>query len=106
VTITATQPELTIQSIVPNHVQADTTVNVTITGAGFQSGAVVTFEGGQGLPQEVLAAQVVNPTTIVITLIPRNDGTFGTQVWDVRVTNPNTTTTVLLEAFTVDPKSE
>ena len=76
---------------------------MTIIGSGFQSGAIVTFEGGQGMPQEVLAVQVLNPNTITVTLNARNDGTFGTQVWDVRVTNPDQSTTVLLDAFTVTP---
>jgi hypothetical protein len=44
-------------------------VNVTVSGANFVNGAVVTFEGGQGTaPQVTTPAQVVNPTTIVITV--------------------------------------
>jgi hypothetical protein len=31
------------------------------------------------------------------------DISLGVQVWDVRVTNPNASTTVLLDAFTVMP---
>jgi hypothetical protein len=64
---------------------------------------VVTFEGGLGLSQEILAVQVVNPTTIIVTMNAQNDGTFGPQVWDVRVTNPDNATVVLLDAFTVVP---
>ena len=63
----------------------------------------MTFEGGQGLPQEVTAVQVVNSTTIRATVNAKNDGTLGSQVWDVRVTNPDLSTTVLLDAFTVIP---
>jgi len=103
VTLTPTRTPLTIQSINPIAAQANTTVIVTITGTGFQNGAVVTFEGGQGLPQEVTAVQVVNPTTITATVNVKNDGSLGTQVWDVRVTNPDFSTTVLLDAFTVIP---
>jgi hypothetical protein len=77
---------------------------MTIIGSGFQVGALVTFEGGQGLPQEILAIQVVNPTMIVVTMTTRNDGTFGEQTWDVRVTNPDTSTVVLEDAFTVVPE--
>lgn len=76
---------------------------MTITGSGFQSGAVVTFEGGLGLPQEIINAQVINSTTIVLLMTPRNDGAFGPQIWDVRVTNPDNSTTVLADAFTVTP---
>jgi hypothetical protein len=77
-------------------------VNVTITGSNFVNGAVVSFEGGQGTaPQVTTPAQVVNPATIVITLNTAVDTSFGTQAWDVRVTNPNNTTAVLPDAFTV-----
>jgi hypothetical protein len=97
-------PSLTIQSINPNSVQADTTVALNITGTGFQTGALVTFENGQGLPQEIVTIQVVNSTTVLVTINAHNDGTFGTQAWDVRVTNPDNTTTVLVHGLTVVPK--
>jgi len=102
VTPTST-PQLIIQNINPNIAQANTTITMTITGSGFQNGVVVTFEGGQGPPQEVLATQVVDTNTIVVTMTARNEGSFGTQVWDVRVTNPDGSTTVLADAFTVTP---
>jgi IPT/TIG domain-containing protein len=95
--------QLTIQSIDPSSAQADTTLEVTILGSGFQDGAVVTFEGGTGLAQEVLSVEFVDSTTILVTLMPRNDGTSGTQVWDIRVTNPDNSTAVLPDAFTVVP---
>jgi hypothetical protein len=94
---------LTIQRIDPNSVQADNTVILTVTGTGFQTGALLTFENGQGLPQEIVTVQVVNSTTILVTINARNDGTFGTQTWDVRVTNPDNTTTVLPHGLTVAP---
>jgi hypothetical protein len=98
----APTPQPTIQSITPNTAPPNTTVNVTITGADFVNGAVVSFEGGQGTPPQVTTpAQVVNPTTIVITVNTTVDTSFGTQAWDVRVTNPNNTTTVVPDAFTV-----
>jgi len=94
---------LAIQSINPIGAQANTTVVITISGSGFQNGAVVNFEGGQGLAQEVVATQVLNSNTIMVTVNVRNDGSVGTQVWDVRVTNPDQSTAVLLDAFTVTP---
>jgi len=104
---TATTPApLTILSILPNLVQADTTLNVIITGTGFQSGALVTFEGGLGLPQEIITTQVLNSTTIIATMTTRNDGSSGIQVWDVRVTNSDNVTAVLLDAFTVVPEND
>lgn len=97
---TNTASVLSIQSINPFTAQANTTVNVTIIGTGFQNGAVVSLEGGQGLPQIVTAVQFNNPTTLVATINTQND-TGGPQVWDVRVTNPNNSTAVLQDAFTV-----
>jgi len=96
-------PQLTILDIETNSAEADTTVVLTIAGTGFVSGAVVTFEGGQGITCEVTAVQVLNHTTIRATVNVRADASFGTQTWDVRVTNPNGSTTVLMDAFTVIP---
>jgi len=78
-------------------------VNLTICGSGFVAGAVVTFEGGQGTPSQIVTTQVVNPTTIVITVNVVGDASLGTQIWDVRITNPDTSTAVLVDAFSVVP---
>ncbi|MGE5248951.1 MAG: hypothetical protein ACM3QS_01955 [Bacteroidota bacterium] len=102
VTATAT-PQLILAAIVPNSATAGTTVNLTLTGTGFLNGAVVTFEGGQGTPSEVTALQVLNPTTIVITVNVKADASYGTQTWDVRVTNPDGSSAVLPDAFSVNP---
>lgn len=103
-TFTATVPaQVTVQSVTPNTAVANTTVVLTVTGSGFQTGAGVSFEGGQGLPQEVVAVQVVNPTTLMVTVNARNDGALGQQVWDIRVTNPDTSSAILADAFTVVP---
>lgn len=101
-TVTPT-PTLAVQSINPIGAQANTTVIITVSGSGFQSGAVVTFEGGQGPAPQVVATQVQNANTIAVTVNVANPGSAGTQVWDVRVTNPNQSTAVLLDAFTVTP---
>jgi hypothetical protein len=76
-------------------------VTLTITGSGFQPGANVTFEGGQGLPQVILGVQVVDAETIIVTLNAQNDGLNGPQVWDIRVTNPDGSGAVMPDAFTV-----
>lgn len=103
VTATAT-PALTLTAIVPNNATAGTTVNITLTGTGFVNGSVVAFEGGQGTASEVTTVQVLNPTTMAITVNVKADAAFGIQVWDVRVTNPNGATVVLPDAFTVVPQ--
>jgi hypothetical protein len=101
--IATTAVQVTVQGVAPNTAAANATVVLTITGSGFQNGAVVAFEGGLGLPQEVVAVQVLNPTTLAVTVTARNDGSQGNQIWDIRVTNPDASTAVLLDAFTVTP---
>jgi hypothetical protein len=101
-TVTITPPlQPTILNITPNTAAAGTTVNLTITGSGFVNGAVLNFEGGQGIAPQVATTQIVNPTTIVTTVNIQVDEAFGTQAWDVRVTNPNNSTTVLTDGFTI-----
>lgn len=102
-TPTNTAEPLSILGIDPVSAQADAAVTMTIIGTGFQSGALVTFEGGAGAPQEILGIQVVNSTIIIVTMTARND-TGVAQVWDVRVTNPDTSTFVMMDAFTVLPQ--
>ncbi len=99
-TITSTSPP-SILSITPNTAPANTTVNVTMTGSGFANGAVVVFEGAQGVAPQVSNTQVVNPTTAVITVTLLSNTGVGTQQWDVRLTNPDGSSAVLADAFTV-----
>ena len=76
---------------------------LTVAGRGFVNGAILNFEGGQGVASEVTAVQVLNDTTMRVNVNVRVDASFGTQVWDVRVTNPNGATASLVDAFTVIP---
>jgi hypothetical protein len=101
VTITPTTPQLNILSVTPNSAPANTSVNVTVSGTGFANGATVRFEGADGTAPQVTGTQVVNANTIVITVNTAVGAGATTQVWDVRVTNPNNTFAVLPDAFTV-----
>ena len=94
---------MAIQGVTPNSAQADTQVALNIVGSGFQNGAVVTFEGGSGGAQEITSVQVVSPNLITLNMTARNDGSAGTQVWDIRVINPDSSSAVLTDAFTVYP---
>jgi hypothetical protein len=101
ITITPTTAQLTIVGITPNNVQANTTTNITLSGTAFANGATVTFEGAEGTPPQVTGIEVVNANTIVIAVNSAVAAGASTQVWDVRVTNPNNTFVVLPNAFTV-----
>ena len=100
-TITPTAAQLSIASLTPNTAQANSIVNVTVSGTAFANGATVTFEGAQGTAPQVTGTQVVNANTIVITVNTAVAAGSTTQAWAVRVTNPNNTSTVLPNAFTV-----
>lgn len=100
-TLTESAPPLNILSITPNNAAANMIVNLTLTGTGFQNGAVVAFEGGQGIPPQVMETQVVNDSTIVVTVNTAIEAGVSTQIWNVRVTNPNNSSVVLGDAFTV-----
>jgi len=102
-TNTSTVSPVNIQGVTPNSAQADTMVVLDIVGSGFQNGAVVAFEGGVGTPQEITSTEVVSPNLIVVNMTARNDGSAGTQVLDVRVTNPDNSSAVLTDGFTVYP---
>jgi hypothetical protein len=100
-TITPTIAQLSILSVTPNTAQANTTVNVTVSGTAFANGATVQFEGAQGTAPQVTGIEVVNANTIVITVNTAVAAGATTQVWDVRVTNPNNDFAVLPNAFTI-----
>jgi hypothetical protein len=102
ITTTPTTPQLSLLSVTPNSGQANTTINVTLSGTGFEDSGTVSFEGGQGTAPQVTRVEVVNANTIVITVNTAVDAGAATQVWDVRVTNPNNTSAVLPDAFTVN----
>jgi hypothetical protein len=101
ITMTPTIAQLNLLSVTPNTAQANTTLNVTVSGTAFANGATVSFEGVQGTAPQVTGIEVVNTNTIVITVNTAVGAGATTQVWDVRVTNPNNTFAVLPNAFTV-----
>ncbi len=74
-------------------------IDVTISGSGFQAGATVTFENGSG---PALSANVtsVDGTTIEATVTVHKKAKRGVS-WDVRVTNPDSSSDVLVGGFTV-----
>lgn len=101
ITNTPATAQLNIVSVTPNNVQANTTNNVTLSGTGFANGASVSFEGAEGMAPQVTGIEVVNANTIVIKVDSAVGTGASTQVWDVRVTNPNNMFVVLPNAFTV-----
>jgi len=95
---------VSVDSIYPNSVTEGNSVNVTISGSGFQAGAVVSLEGGSGPTPAVLDVVVVDSSTITATIQTKNAGPPKNRYWDVRVTNPDSSTGVLASGFTVIPQ--
>ena len=93
-------PGVSVGAVAPDTMTAGTTVNVTITGSGFQSGASVTFENGSGVaPTATVTSVGPGGLTIVATVTAHKNAKAA--VWDVRVTNPDASTGALIDGFTV-----
>ena len=93
---------VSVNGINPNSMIAGTTVNVTIDGFGFAAGAGVTFEHGSGKTPTATITSVTS-TTIQATVSVGTGGPPRPRAWDVRVTNPDSSTGVLAGGFTVVP---
>jgi hypothetical protein len=91
---------VTVSSIWPDSMNAGTTIDVTITGSGFVDGASVTFENGAGVAPTAAVTYVwPDGSTIEATVTAHRNA--KAEVWDVRVTNPDASTGVLIDGFTV-----
>jgi hypothetical protein len=94
------QPQVIVSQITPSSMNTGTMVDVEILGSGFVPGASVTLENGTG-PTPTVSDVVVEAGTIMAVISASNGGPHGSRVWDVRVTNPDSSTDVLEGAFTV-----
>jgi hypothetical protein len=95
---------VSVGSISPNSMPAGSTINVTISGSGFAAGADVTFENGAGPAPEASGVSVaVDGTSLTATVTAKSGGPPKNRIWDVRVTNPDSSTDVLVDGFTVTP---
>ena len=83
--------------------QAGDIITVTITGTNFAPGADVTFENGGGPAPTASIIVFVDANTIRATITAKSGGPPRNRVWDVRVTNPDSSTDVLEGGFTVTP---
>jgi hypothetical protein len=91
---------VTVSSIWPDTMSAGSTIDVTITGSGFLDGASVTFETGAGVAPTADVTYVwPDGLTIEATVTAHKNA--KTSAWDVRVTNPDYSTGVLIDGFTV-----
>lgn len=102
-TSTVTEPSaaLSVTGILPDTMQAGTTIDVTISGTGFVAGASVIFENGSGPAPTASNVVVVGANTITATVTAKSGGPPRNRVWDVVVTNPDGSSARLAGGFTV-----
>jgi hypothetical protein len=89
----------TIDSIEPSSVPAGLRTNVIILGTGFVNGATVTLENGSG-PAPSVSNVVVSDSTTINAIIKTNRKSKAS-TWDVRITNPDGLSDVLVQVFAV-----
>ena len=77
-------------------------MGATIIGSGFAAGAGVSFENGSGPALAVSNVDVApDGMSLTATLTAKSGGSPRNRVWDVRVTNPDSSSGMLVDGFTV-----
>ena len=103
VTFTETAAGVTVTFHDPPSTQSgDKPIPVTVDGSGFEIGAKVTYENGSG-PAPKATVISVTSTQITAETTLKAGGPPRDRFWDVRVTNPDGSTGVLVVGFTVTP---
>jgi hypothetical protein len=94
----------TVTDIQPRQMQRGNTITVTINGSGFAAEASVTFENGNGpRPNASNISVATDGESLTATVTVKSGGPNRPRLWDVRVTNPDGSTAVLVGAFEVLP---
>jgi hypothetical protein len=100
-TVTVTDTMI-ITDLSPGSMAAGLSVEVTITGSGFLSGATLTFENGAGpAPSASNVIVAADGTTITATITAKTGGPRRDRAWDVRVINPGGGSSVLAGGLTI-----
>ena len=93
-----------VMGITPNSTKAGTTMtNVKINGTGYVNGAAVKFENGTGPTPKASSIVFVDGNNLTVTVAVKSGGPRVNRAWDVRVTNPDTSSGVLPGGLTVTP---
>jgi PKD repeat protein len=100
-TAPVTGAPLEVTGVSPGGVDAGSQVNVTITGSGFDPEVSVTLENGSGPRPEVSNVTWQNDSTITATITARSGGPRRDRPWDMRGTNPDGTSVVVVGGLTV-----
>ena len=96
-------PVLSVTAVTPDRVAVRSTVEVTVTGTAFVAGAQVSLHNGEGPVPTLKGVQVIDAGTIKVTISAPSGGPKRQRLWDVRVTNPDGATYLLVGGFWVVP---
>lgn len=100
VTVTSNSPAVTVTSVNPASMAKGNSGTVVVNGSNFVSGASVSFENGGGPGPNVTGVVFVNSSQLNVAVSIPSNGPKRTVVWDVRVTNPDSSTGVGAGMFT------
>ena len=98
-----TVDNVTVGAVSPGSGSQNTTVQITVTGTGFVSGATVDLQNGEGTEPVVSGVSVASDGTSLTAVlqIGKTSGPRKDRPWDVAVINPDGTSAVLVDGFTV-----
>ncbi len=94
-------PGVTVTSIAPDSVVEVQSVDVTIGGSGLVWGTSVILSNGSGPTQNVSNVVVVDSNTITATIVTKDGGPPRDRLWDVTVTNIDTSSDTKVDGFRV-----
>jgi subtilisin len=95
--------DLAVNGITPNSMPRATTIGVTITGAGFVSGASIAFEGSGPAPTASGVSVSADGTVITASVSSKSGGGPSARTYDLVVRNPDGRSARLSNALTVTP---
>jgi PKD repeat protein len=102
-TVNDVSAEVFVDSITPNSVDKGQSIPVIISGSGFHSGASVTLANGSGPSPIVSNVVIIDGNTITATISAKSGGPPRNSLWDVTITNLDSSSDVLVPGFTVTP---
>lgn len=95
--------DVTVLSLTPPEIQSGVATPVSISGTGFMAQPTIRLENGSGPTPVVSAIEFVDSGTINVSILAKSGGPPRERLWDVRVTNVDGSSGVLLDGLRVLP---
>ncbi len=96
-------PRVSVSYVAPRSLWAGRQSSLVVRGEGFADGLTVSFEGGAGAAPTVTGIRVLNPGSLLARVTVASESAAELTIWSVRVTNPDGSSGVLHDAFTIQP---